>query len=104
MPRPIERGDAGGDRVVGSTLTVRRAGSFRFSYWVGSDGNGGTSTKLELRDPVGPELVDGRWGDGSRKVRPVIEVELFVRRRVPLTLAERRVVSGLTCDWVEDLR
>lgn len=93
-----ERGDDGGDRVDGSTLIVRRAGSVRGAYWDGRDGKGGTSTNPELLEPVGPELVDGRWGDGSRKVLAVIELELFDRRRVPLTLAERRVVNGLACD------
>lgn len=51
--------------------------------------------------PTGPELVAGRWGDWSRKVRALIELLLLERRSVPPTLAERRPPTGLTCDWVE---
>lgn len=56
---PERGGDAGGDRMVGSMLNVRRAGCFRAVYWDGSDGNGGTF----LGGDAGPELVAGRPGD-----------------------------------------
>lgn len=52
-------------------------------------------------DPTGPELVAGRWGDWSRKVRALIELLLLERRSVVLRLAERRPPTGLTCEWVE---
>lgn len=51
--------------------------------------------------PTGPELVAGRWGDWSRKVRALIELLLLERRSVALTLAERRPLTGLACDWIE---
>ena len=93
---PDRGGDAGGDRIDGPMLIARPLGSFRGAYCVGRLGNGGTLT--------GPELVAGRWGDCSRKVRAVIELLLLERRSVPLTLAERRPPTGLTCDWVEARR
>lgn len=48
--------------------------------------------------------MDGRWGDGSRNVLAVMELELFDRRRGPLTLAERRPVCKLVGDCVEARR
>lgn len=95
MPRAAERGGVGGDdRIFGSMLIARRGGNFLPAYCDGSDGNGGTSTGVESS---GPELVDGRRGDGSRNVLAVIELELFLRWSGSL-LAERRFSIGLTCD------
>lgn len=101
-PRAFDRGgEAGGDRMDGSRLAARRGGSFLDAYWLGSEGNGGTSTGKEGE---APELVDGRLGDESRKVLAVIELELFVLRSVPPTLAERRPFIGLAGDSVEARR
>lgn len=38
---------------------------------------------------IGPELVDGRIGEGSRNVRELIDPELPMRRRGALALADR---------------
>lgn len=95
-------GEAGGDRIDGSRLAARRGGLFLDAYWLGSDGNGGTSTGIEVG---APELVDGRLGEASRNVLAVIELELFVLRRVAApTLAERRPFTGLAGDIVEARR
>lgn len=75
-------------------LIARRGGSFLFAYCDGRDGNGGASTGGVWS---GPELEDGRRGDGSRNVLAVIELELFLRRRGSL-LIERRAANGLACD------
>lgn len=79
-------------------LSVRRPGCLRGAYWEGNEGSGGTSFGGE----AGPELVAGRPGDWSRKVRPVIELLLAERRSVALALAERRPFGA--CDWVEARR
>lgn len=101
-PRALARGgEAGGDRIEGSRLAARR-GWFLDAYWLGSDGKGGTSTGSEGE---APELVDGRFGDGSRNVLAVIELELFDLRSVgPPTLTERRPCIGPDGDCVEDRR
>jgi hypothetical protein len=102
-PRAFVRGgETGGDRKDGSRLAARRGGSVLGAYWLGSDGNGGTSTG---RGTEAPELVDGRLGDESRNVLAVIELELLDLRRVPPpTLAERRPCIGLAGDCVEARR
>lgn len=48
--------------------------------------------------------MDGRWGEGSRKVLAVIELELLDRRRGPFTLVERRAAGRFVGEWVEDRR
>lgn len=80
-------------------LKVRRpAADLCVAYWDGSEGNGGTF----LGEDGGPELVTGRPGDWSRKVRAVIELLLLERRSVALALAERRPFG--TCELTEARR
>ena len=78
-----EEGDCGGEanRMGVSWLAERRLKAFRSANCGGMAGSGGTLIGPDGELEIGPELLAGRPGDRSRKVRVDMEAELLDLRR-----------------------